>query len=206
MVAKSRLVELGGGLRRDLALAFALDTVAAALGCPDVAEVVVVTNDGRVMELVAPLGARILPDEPAAGLNPALESAAKTVLRRTPTASLVVMSADLPAVRAGDIALALASAPDQRWFVPDRSGAGTTMLGVPPGVELRPAFGPDSCAAHQASGATEVAGHELLRARLDVDTVADLAAAVELGVGVETAAVLLGSGWPTQQPTIQEAG
>lgn len=205
-VAKSRLVGLGDLLRRDLALAFALDTVTAALGCPDVEEVVVVTNDGHVRELVAPLGARVLLDEPDAGLNPALESAAAAVRHRTPAARLAVMSADLPAIRASDLSLALAAAPGGRWFVPDRSGSGTTMLGVPAGIELRPAFGPGSRAAHRASGATEVGGHELLRLRLDVDTVADLGAAVELGVGVETTTVLLGSGWPLRQATSREAG
>ncbi len=205
-VAKSRLLELGDSLRRELALAFALDTVTAALGCPDVDEVVVVTNDGLVSETVVARGARVVPDEPDAGLNPALESAAAAVWRRTPAARLAVMSADLPAVRASDLSLALTGAPDGRWFVPDHSGAGTTMLGVPAGIELRPAFGSGSRAAHLTSGAVEVGGRELLRLRLDVDTVADLAAAVELGVGAATTAVLIGSGWSPQQPVTREAG
>jgi 2-phospho-L-lactate guanylyltransferase len=117
------------------------------------------------------------------------------------------MSADLPAVRASDISLALASAPDTRWFVPDRSGVGTTMLGAPAGSELRPAFGSGSGAAHLASGAVEVGCRELARLRLDVDTVTDLTAAVELGVGRQTAAVLTGRRWqPQGASATREAG
>jgi 2-phospho-L-lactate guanylyltransferase len=202
-VAKSRLGGLGDSVRRRLALAFACDSVTAGLGCHAVAEVVVVSNDERAASTLAHLGARVVPDVPDAGLNPALVSAAVAVRRRVQEAHVAVMSADLPAVRAGDLEAALFAAPKSRWFVPDRAGNGTTMLGAPSPYQLDPAFGPGSGAAHRAGGAMEITGPNLSRLRLDVDTAADLDAAVELGVGSATAAVLASIGWAIRPPTGQ---
>jgi 2-phospho-L-lactate guanylyltransferase len=63
--AKSRLAVLAGDRRRELALAFASDTVTAALACPEVARVLVVTSDPVAGRLLAGLGAIIVADEPA---------------------------------------------------------------------------------------------------------------------------------------------
>ncbi|NEC03808.1 2-phospho-L-lactate guanylyltransferase, partial [Streptomyces sp. SID7909] len=61
--AKSRLAPASGALLRPrLALAFARDTVAAALSCPDVADVVVVTDDTAAGAALAALGALVVPD------------------------------------------------------------------------------------------------------------------------------------------------
>jgi 2-phospho-L-lactate/phosphoenolpyruvate guanylyltransferase len=200
-IAKSRLAALGDSVRRRLAVAFACDAVAAALRCSVVDEVVVVSNDELAGGALARLGAHVIPDVPDAGLNPALVSAAVAVRRRAAHAHVAVMSADLPAVRASDLQAALAAAPASRWFVPDRAGDGTTMLGASSPYDLDPAFGPGSGAAHRAGGAVEVAGPDLVRLRLDVDTAADLDAAVELGVGDATAAVLASIGWSVRPPT-----
>lgn len=199
-IAKSRLRGLGDSTRRRLALAFACDAVEAGLGCGAVDEVVVVSNDERAANTLSRLGARVVPDVPDAGLNPALESAATAVRRLMEEAHVVVMSADLPAARAGDVEAVLAAAPLTRWFVPDRAGDGTTMLGAPSPYHLDPAFGPGSRAAHRSGGAVEIAGPDLGRLRLDVDTAADLDAAVELGVGDATAAVLASIGWSMRPP------
>ncbi|MCX3060818.1 2-phospho-L-lactate guanylyltransferase, partial [Streptomyces sp. GXMU-J5] len=65
--AKSRLAPTAGdALRPGLALAFAQDTVAAALSCSAVRDVVVVTDDGRAAGALAELGARTVPDTPQA--------------------------------------------------------------------------------------------------------------------------------------------
>ncbi len=61
------------------------------------------------------------------------------------------------------------------------------MLAALPGRPLEPHFGPDSAARHQAVAHRLVAGIQL---RLDVDTAQDLSAAVRLGVGAATQAVL----------------
>ena len=63
--AKSRLAVLAGDRRGELALALAADTAAAAIGCPEVARVIVITSDRVAGPLLAGLGAVIVPDRPA---------------------------------------------------------------------------------------------------------------------------------------------
>ncbi|NUS16833.1 MAG: 2-phospho-L-lactate guanylyltransferase, partial [Streptomyces sp.] len=61
-VAKSRLAGTAGAGRPTLALAFLLDTVAAALACPGVADVTVVTDDPVAGAEAAALGASVAAD------------------------------------------------------------------------------------------------------------------------------------------------
>lgn len=195
--AKTRLDGPFATYRRDLALAFALDTVAAALSCPLVAAVLVVTDEPEAAERLAALGAEVTGDDPDAGLNPALAHGADQVLGRHPGASVGTLAADLPALRADELALALGrAAAHRRAFVRDADGRGTTLLLARRADDLRPAFGPGSAARHEAGGATEVTAGDLPTVRTDVDLPADLDAAVLLGVGPATAAVLAGMSRP----------
>lgn len=71
--AKSRLADTASDVvRPGLALAFAQDTVAAALACAAVRDVAVVTGDALAGRELSALGARIVADEPGGGLNAAL--------------------------------------------------------------------------------------------------------------------------------------
>ncbi|MCF3964633.1 2-phospho-L-lactate guanylyltransferase, partial [Streptomyces fuscigenes] len=71
--AKSRLGPAADASQRSrLALAFAQDTVAAALAAEGVFDVVVVTDDPGASAALAALGARVVGDSPGAGLNAAL--------------------------------------------------------------------------------------------------------------------------------------
>jgi 2-phospho-L-lactate guanylyltransferase len=186
--AKTRLSGYDDRAREDLALAFALDVVAAALGAESVAQVLVVTDDERAREALSDAGARVVTDLPDAGLNPALQHGAGLLPAGWGAATL---SADLPALRPADLEDALRAVPaGGRGFVVDVSGHGTTLLAAAPGVPLAPAYGPRSGAVHLASGAIELPGAAGLRR--DVDTPEDLAAARLLGVGAATAAVLRG--------------
>jgi 2-phospho-L-lactate guanylyltransferase len=189
-LAKSRLGTLGVEARRRFARAFALDTVAAALACPHVERVVVVTNDA-VGELFAELGCVVVPDVPDSGLNPALTYAGERVHAQHPAAALAALSSDLPSLRPVDLSTAFESAPDVPWFVADAHGIGTTMLGSPAGLAWSPTFGPDSRVAHLALDVAEISSPGLERLRLDVDTAADLDVARRLGVGENTAKVLV---------------
>lgn len=195
-IAKSRLSDLPAPVRKRLALAFAEDTVTAAVSCPEVRRVVVVTNDLGARRL-SELGAELLADLPDAGLNSALEHASDLVRGQDPAAAVAALSADLPALRAEDISAALSAAVAPRWFVADKNGDGTTMLGAADSRLLAPSFGTGSAAAHSATGAVQLTSGRLERLRLDVDTVEDLRQAVELGVGPHTTAVLTetGTGW-----------
>jgi 2-phospho-L-lactate guanylyltransferase len=183
-VAKTRLrpltASLGDG-HEELVLALLADTVGAALRSDLVAEVVVVTDDPAARDLVRSLGARTVADEPDAGLNAALEHGAAAA--REP--AVAALSSDLPALRPEELSAALtAAAAVPRAFVADAQGTGTTLL-TAAGVPLHPSFGPGSAAAHRAGGATALTGSwpGLLR---DVDTEADLRAALALGAGPRT--------------------
>jgi 2-phospho-L-lactate/phosphoenolpyruvate guanylyltransferase len=137
--AKSRLANLAGDRRGELALALASDTVSAVLACTEVARVVVVTSDPVAGPLLASLGAIVVDDEPAdrsgasAGsdafgardgaqspvdlgvqdlLNAALRHGAAFAARRWPGTGLAALTADLPAVSPAELATALRAAAD----------------------------------------------------------------------------------------------
>jgi 2-phospho-L-lactate/phosphoenolpyruvate guanylyltransferase len=185
-VAKTRLRPLTADVgepsaHADLVLALLADTVAAALACPVVDTVLVVTDDPAATAEVTRLGARTVRDEPDSGLNPALEHGA----RSTGDTAVAALSSDLPALRPEELAAALTAAERApRCFVADAHGTGTTLL-TAVGTALRPAFGPGSAAAHRGGGAVELSGDwpGLVR---DVDTEADLRAALRLGTGPRT--------------------
>lgn len=187
-LAKTRLASYRDDLRQALALAFAADVVDAALGCALVARVLVITDDPRAADMLAAIGARIAPDSPDAGLNPALAHGADLLRAIDDTLGIATLSADLPALRSADLAGTLLQVmAGARAFVADAAGQGTTLLAAGPGAALQPAYGPLSRRAHLASGAVELPGAAGLRQ--DVDTPADLAIALRLGVGRHTAAL-----------------
>ena len=189
-VAKTRLrpvtAALPGALvaHSELVLALLADTVEAALACPTVDAVLVVTDDPAAEHAVRRLGAATVADEPDEGLNPALVHGAARL--RGPVAAL---SSDLPALRPSELAEALAAAGDSlRAFVADAGGRGTTLL-TATGAPLDPRFGPDSAAAHADGGAVPLDG-DWPGLRRDVDTEEDLRAAVRLGIGRHTTLAL----------------
>ncbi|MFF7310002.1 2-phospho-L-lactate guanylyltransferase [Streptomyces sp. NPDC008137] len=188
--AKSRLADTADdGLRPGLALAFAQDTVAAALACPAVRDVAVVTDDARAGRELAVLGAAIIPDEPGSGLNAALAHGAGIIRSTRPGSPVAALNADLPALRPPELTRVLdAAAEFPRAFLPDAAAIGTTLLAAAPGHELLPAFGTDSRARHRTSGAMELSLAGVDSVRQDVDTGDDLRNALALGVGPHTAA------------------
>jgi 2-phospho-L-lactate/phosphoenolpyruvate guanylyltransferase len=182
--AKSRLRGAVRGVpHRDLVLALVLDTLDAALACPAVAAVLVVSSDETVAAAARERGAKAIPDRPDAGLNAALRHGA-TVAGGGP---LVALAGDLPALRGDDLAAVL-TAVTARGYVRDAAGTGTTLLATPAGTPLDPRFGVDSARIHAGSGAVELAAPDSVRC--DVDTAADLATAARLGLGARTRALL----------------
>jgi 2-phospho-L-lactate guanylyltransferase len=71
--------------------------------------------------------------------------------------------------------------------VADADGVGTTMVAAASRQQFAPRFGRGSREAHVTEGAHEIVEVDVPTLRRDVDTPADLATAVELGVGVHTA-------------------
>lgn len=190
-VAKTRLADLAGARRAELARAFAADTVAAALACPDVVDVVVVTDDAQTATAVAAAGAVVVADEPAAGLNAALRHGADLVRRRHPDRYIAALSADLPALRPEELATTLRAATAHPVsFVGDAAGIGTTLYAVTRMEAFEPRFGGRSRATHRAGGAVELTVPDTPSVHRDVDTAVDLWDALRLGVGPRTAAVV----------------
>lgn len=99
------------------------------------------------------------------------------------------MAADLPALSAAELALALGEAAQARQaFVADAAGTGTTLYAAGPGVAFSPRFGPGSREAHRSAGAVELLLPGLDGLRRDVDTIADLRDAARIGLGPHTSA------------------
>lgn len=199
---KSRLGAVPGSLpatrRQELAGAFVLDTVAAALEAPGVAQVVVVTDDADLASALPHGRCHRLPDGAPGDLNATLRLAADEARRRWPDLQPVALCADLPALTPAALGEALATtyatAPGaggvtaDAAFVPDLHGTGTTLYTAPYDA-FRPRFGVGSRDAHLADGALELL-EVAPQVRHDVDDAEDLERAVALGVGPRTAAVL----------------
>jgi len=187
---KSRLHTLPTSQRRDLAAAFARDTVAAARRTARIEAVLVVTDDHRFAAALRSDGCHVIPDGVTDDLNATLRQAAAECLRRWPSAMPIALCADLPCLSSEDLTAALTQTQAQAQgpsFVRDAAGSGTTMYAAPHS-EFDPAFGEDSAGLHLGHGAKEIAV-PVPTLRLDVDDPADLARALLLGVGPHTARV-----------------
>jgi 2-phospho-L-lactate guanylyltransferase len=186
--AKSRLRgAVPDSRHEELALSMVRDTVAAVTSCARVTEVLIVTDDPAAAASVAELGARAVPDRPAAGLNAALRFGADLVAGLSRRRA--VLTGDLPALRPDELDEALAGAGTGRSFVADAAGTGTVLLTADAGVPLDPRFGVGSAAAHAASHARALAG-SWPGLRQDVDTADDLRTVLALGAGSHTCALL----------------
>ncbi|HVK27428.1 MAG TPA: 2-phospho-L-lactate guanylyltransferase [Nocardioides sp.] len=186
---KSRLSALPDADRRRLAAAFAADAVAVCTTAPGVALVVVISDDADFAASLAGAGVLTCAD-PGAGLNAALRLGADVAHDRAPDLQPVALLADVPALTAADLALALDAARTAAGpcFVEDADGTGTTLYTAAYDA-FDPRFGAGSAAAHRAAGALSING-PLLTLRRDVDDLAGLAEAVALGVGTATATAL----------------
>ena len=185
--AKSRLAPaVPDDARAVLARAFALDTIAAALGATSVARVLVVGDDpslAGVAEFVSePSG-----EGAERGLLPAVRRGIAHA-RADASGAVAVLLGDLPALRPEELDSALAAAARHPLaFVRDVDGTGTTLATAMPGVPFEPRFGPESAARHAAAGFAELAASDLPGLTRDVDTVDGLETVLHHGVGDHTA-------------------
>ncbi len=138
-----------------LVLAMALDTVAAALASPPVGAVIVVTDDPVAAPALAALGAVCVPDEPDAGLNPALEHGAAEAVRRAPDWGVAVLGSDLPALRPAELASALEAVPSGSGLALGPGGSdlvGGSGRAVGPAATTGRAVGPGRAFVADAAG------------------------------------------------------
>lgn len=181
-----------------LATAFLRDVIDASRHAKRVGRVLVISPDPIVEMVVAESDCGFVQEDPSPagtairGINRAIVQAVAHVRGSHPTTSVVVLTGDLAALTSDslDAALELSEIFDGPCFVADQHGTGTTALMLPGAVWTAPAFGIDSAAAHVAAGVTDISGEVGLDLRSDVDTAADLDAAIELGVGAHTSRLL----------------
>jgi 2-phospho-L-lactate guanylyltransferase len=192
--AKSRLADAAGSRRPELALAMLLDTVEATLLAEHVLAVLVVTDDDAIEAAAAQLGAIVVPDVPGEGLNAAFRHGIEVAAGQYPGAGVALLTGDLPALRERELEVALRVA--ESWpgvmAVADHEGLGTTMLASRIPTQLQPAFGVGSFARHRGLGAIALEQGGFDGLRRDVDDATALQAAIALGVGTRTAAVIGG--------------
>lgn len=188
VAGKSRL-----GADPSVARAMGVDTVAAAAAATAVGAVIVVTADPETArEASALAGVTVVAEPDAAGLDAAVAVGVAAAGADRPRAALL---GDLPALRPEELDAALAAASSvDRAVVADRAGTGSTLVTARAGIPWASAFGTDSFERHRARGCVPLATPTASGLRHDVDTAADLAAVLALGVGPRTAAALRGSG------------
>jgi 2-phospho-L-lactate guanylyltransferase len=175
--------------RAALAEAIARDTLDAVAGCQRVRMVLVMTDDPALADDLALPVAATVRTQRLPGLNNAIADGLRYAQESWPDYGQAVLLGDLPALTSEDLDEALDAAEElPLGLVPDAGGSGTVLLTAEPGIPLLPAFGPGSAQRHRKLG------HRILRApervRRDVDTPQDLQAAIRLGVGRHTAALL----------------
>ena len=179
--AKSRLAGFSpdADSHANLVRAMREDTMRAARDAPNVARVLRIGDRPSVEH-------DLVQERP--GLNAAVVEGARHARERWPADAVAALVGDLPALTLAELAQALdAAARHRRAFVADSSGTGTTLLTAAAGTDLEPAFGPGSAARHASRAVPLPAGEGL---RQDVDTEADLRAALLLGVGPRTTAAI----------------
>ena len=188
-LAKSRL-GLADSDRAALALAFAIDTVSAALAADRVERVVVVTASDAVAIRLRELGAIAVRESSSAGLNPAITDGLEVARVEAPDAPVAVLLGDLPALDPADLDAVLDRALEHsRAMVADAAGVGTVLVTALRGIPHHPKFGGASRAAHLAAGYVELDVDAARGLRHDIDTLDDLAAVTGATLGRATRAL-----------------
>ncbi len=160
---------------RQVAFALAGSTVRAALAAESVGAVYVVTGDADITRDAIETGAEVVAEPRPLGMNRAAELGRRHALRTRPTSPVVIVVADLPAVRRADIDILVEQhhRVGHPLFVADHEGTGTTLLvhgaDRPPGI----GFGRNSAAMHRRLG-YQLATDSPASLRHDLDTPADL--------------------------------
>lgn len=199
--AKTRLA-LAPSDRAELTCAMAQDVVDAALRSTRVVAVLVVTPDAGAAQAIRRPGVRVFRGEPGNGLNAALSYGLRAAAGGYPAYGTVILPADLPCLTGKSLDLALdLSDQHQSMVMSDADGEGTALLTQVPGCRVEPQFGEGSFAAHLAAGAYPLTDTRLRPIRRDVDTLADLHAAIAIGVGTNTRTFLRTQLWSTQEDT-----
>lgn len=174
------------GERRALQAAMLADLLDACRDSVAVVHTFVVTSDAVAAGLSRAAGATVLVDHiPPRGMNPAVALGQAAAEDRLFDRALI-LTADLPLVRAADLDVVLAALPAARGavLVPSRDGTGTNALALSPPFGIATRLGPNSRAAHESAlmnAGLLLREIEMPSLGLDVDTPDDLAALARCG-------------------------
>ena len=170
--AKARLAPvLDESGRRELTTALYRDALVAAIACPAVDSVSIVSNDADALALATEAGAGTLPD--TGDLNGSLDSAARTLADRGIDRVLVI-HADLPFVSAAAIEAIVRSSSDVA-LVSSGDGGTNAMVCRPGAFGFQ--YGPGSAQSHKEAAWDADLEPELLdvpELALDIDMPVDL--------------------------------
>jgi 2-phospho-L-lactate guanylyltransferase len=178
--AKSRLAAvLPDDVRRRLVRMMLEDVIVALTEAGLSGRIMVVTPDLEIEALALGLGAGVLRERGAQGLNAAIDSGL-LYARELGALQALIVPGDVPLASSGELARVLAGANAGHCAVvlaPAANGDGTNaMLLAPPDV-IRPSFGPDSFVRHLAAAAARRIDTQVLHLpglAADIDTPADL--------------------------------
>lgn len=177
--AKGRLAALlTEDERRQLALAMLEDVVKALQAVPQIDSVAVISPDAEVLDAARALDAEAIAEPPSVrGLNQALAHGLSVMSSPAPDALLVVL-ADVPAVKPADVKEVLDALPADRGVVIAPSSAkGTSALALRPPDVIPFRFGEQSFQDHKREAAARVIEHAIVRNEAlanDIDEPADL--------------------------------
>jgi 2-phospho-L-lactate guanylyltransferase len=177
--AKQRLAQsLPAPVRQQLALAMFQDVLDALTAVPELAGIIVVTEDAEATRIALAYGLRVSTAGACDGHTGAVTAAGR--LLATEGFGMMAMPADIPLVTPADIRRVLASHGDAPAFtiVPahDLQGSNTILCTPPDAVPLR--FGTDSYYPHlDAARRSGIAPREVRVSNiaLDIDTPEDVA-------------------------------
>lgn len=216
--AKQRLAPLLSAAERGALMAHMIDDVLTALShCPGITGLVVISDDPEVQAQVRRYGARIMVEPPAedypanqlsdgaasegargfARLNQ-VYAMAVNILASEGEQGVLLLPADLPQISAADIEEMLEDHTRPGvTIVPAAADGGTNAMVLSPPEIIAPGFGELSCQRHCARARAKGIEARVLTLPgpgLDVDTVEDLLALMELPPGSATRAFLHHSG------------
>lgn len=186
--AKTRLAPaLSPAERQGLFRAMAEDVLAAATATPGLARTLVLTNDTTARALAESFGCDVAGEPANVGQSEAVARAAALAMAAGAD-GVLTLPADAPLATPAEIGSALARHPAARpamTIVPDHARRGSNCLILTPGDLIPLHFGHVSFAPHLAEaekiGLTPAILSDLPGIALDVDTPADLAAALATG-------------------------
>lgn len=177
--AKERLATgLDPGQRRLIAEAMVRDVAAALVKCAEIDEVVVISAEPKINEIVAGLASAVLPDA-REGHSEAAKLGVVWALDHGCT-RVVMIPGDCPLLDPEELDGLISRCRDDRIefaVIPDRMGSGTNALVISPPDAIAPSFGPDSRQRHLALGLAagrRAAEIEVPTLALDLDSAEDL--------------------------------